>query len=57
MLDRVTTESRYLETVEFEWHALSSTERRLIKSYRQLSEQEQQHIQRLAEAMAANPEK
>jgi hypothetical protein len=56
MLDRVTTDGLYQETVEFEWLALSSIERQLIKLYRQLSDKEQRQMHRFAEILATTQE-
>ena len=56
MLDRTKNERARVENTEFEWHGLTSIERRLIGLYRRLSEQEQVQLRRLSEVLATNQE-
>ena len=56
MLDRTKTELVSVETNEFEWMDLSKIERRLIRLYRLLNEQEQLQLRRLSEVLATQPE-
>ena len=56
MLDRTKTELVSVETNEFEWLDLSKIERRLIRLYRLLNEQEQLQLRRMSQVLAANPE-
>lgn len=56
MLDRTKTELVSVETNEFEWLDLSKIERRLIRLYRQLNEQEQLQLRRMSQVLATNPQ-
>jgi hypothetical protein len=56
MLDRTKTEPISVETNEFEWRSLTKIERRLIRLYRLLGEQEQVHLRRMSEVLATHPE-
>lgn len=56
MLDSTKVGNLFPETVEFEWHALTKIERRLIQVYRRLSDQERKQLKRLTELLAENPE-
>lgn len=55
MLDRTKTELVSVETNEFEWLGLSKIERRLIRLYRLLNEQEQLQLRRMSQVLATNP--
>lgn len=55
MLDRTNTERGSVENTEFEWSDLSKIERRLIRLYRLLSEQEQTQLRRMSQVLATNP--
>ena len=55
MLDRTKTELVSVETNEFEWMDLSKIERRLIRLYRLLNEQEQLQLRRMSQVLATNP--
>jgi hypothetical protein len=55
MLDRTNTERGSVESTEFEWSDLSKIERRLIRLYRLLSEQEQTQLRRMSQVLATNP--
>jgi hypothetical protein len=55
MLDRTKTERVSVETPEFEWPDLSKIERRLIRLYRLLNEQEQLQLRRMSQILATNP--
>ena len=56
MLDRARIDNGHVQTVEFEWHALSNIERRLVGLYRQLTEEDRKQLRRLTEALATIPE-
>ncbi|OLF56550.1 hypothetical protein [Pseudomonas chlororaphis] len=56
MLDRTNNERVCVGILEFEWLGLTETERRLIRLYRLLNEQEQLQLRRLSEVLAINPE-
>jgi hypothetical protein len=56
MLDRTKNELGGVGTTEFEWLSLTEIERRLIRLYRLLSEQEQVHLRRMSEVLATHPE-
>lgn len=56
MLDRTKDELGSVGTTEFEWLSLTKIERRLIRLYRLLSEQEQVHLRRMSEVLATHPE-
>ena len=56
MLDRTKNALGCVGTTEFEWLSLTKIERRLIRLYRQLSEQEQVHLRRMSEVLATHPE-
>ncbi|VVN92923.1 hypothetical protein [Pseudomonas fluorescens] len=56
MLDRTKNEFTTVGITEFEWLGLTKIERRLIRLYRLLSEQEQVQLRRLSEVLATNPE-
>ena len=55
MLDRTKIELVSVETNEFEWMDLSKIERRLIRLYRLLNEQEQLQLRRMSQVLATNP--
>jgi hypothetical protein len=55
MLDRTKTEPISVEINEFEWMDLSKIERRLIRLYRLLNEQEQLQLRRMSQVLATNP--
>jgi hypothetical protein len=55
MLDRTKTEPISVESNEFEWRDLSKIERRLIRLYRLLNEQEQLQLRRMSQVLATNP--
>lgn len=55
MLGRTKTELVSVETNEFEWLDLSKIERRLIRLYRLLNEQEQLQLRRMSQVLATNP--
>lgn len=55
MLDCTKTELVSVETNEFEWLDLSKIERRLIRLFRLLNEQEQLQIRRMSQVLATNP--
>ena len=55
MLDRTNTELVSVENNEFEWLDLSKIERRLIRLYRLLNEQEQLQLRRMSQVLATNP--
>ena len=55
MLDHAKTELVSGETNEFEWLDLSKIERRLIRLYRLLNEQEQLQLRRMSQVLATNP--
>ena len=55
MLDRTKTEPISVQTNEFEWVDLSKIERRLIRLYRLLNEQEQLQLRRMSQVLATNP--
>lgn len=56
MLDRASADVGCFQMAATAWHDLSHIERRLIGFYRQLSKQEQDQLQRLAEVLVSNPE-
>ena len=56
MLDRTKTERACVGTTEFEWLDLTKIERRLIRLYRLLNEEEQLQLQRLSRSLATNPD-
>ncbi|MHC8330193.1 hypothetical protein [Pseudomonas sp. LB1P83] len=56
MLDRSNLERVYIGATELEWLVLSNLERRLIASYRQLTEQDRKQLRRLTDALATIPE-
>ena len=56
MLDRTKNDVVYVGIPEFEWLSLTKIERRLIRLYRLLSEQEQLQLRRMSELLASNPE-
>ena len=55
MLDRTKNECVSVENAEFEWLDLSKIERRLIRLYRLLNEQEQLQLRRMSQVLATNP--
>lgn len=55
MLDCTKTEPISVEINEFEWMDLSKIERRLIRLYRLLNEQEQLQLRRMSQVLATNP--
>jgi hypothetical protein len=56
MLDRKNNERVCVGTTEFELLGLTQIERRLIRLYRLLSEQEQLQLRRLSEVLSTNPD-
>ena len=56
MLDRTKNERLCVGVRDVEWLSLTKMERRLIRLYRQLSEQEQGHLRRISEVLATHPE-
>ncbi|WP_162874437.1 hypothetical protein [Pseudomonas viridiflava] len=52
MLDRKTYESRYRETVGYEWSELTDLEVRLLQLYRQMPESSRKQIRRIAGFLA-----
>ncbi|UZD95731.1 hypothetical protein LOY64_01595 [Pseudomonas corrugata] len=56
MLDRTNNERVRVGISEFEWLDLTKIERRFIRLYRLLSEQEQLQLRRLSEVLATNPD-
>ena len=56
MLDRKKDDLGTVGTTEFEWSGLTKIERRLIRLYRLLNEQEQVHLHRMSELLATHPE-
>ena len=56
MLDRKKNELVSVGNTEFEWLSLTKIERRLIRLYRLLGEQEQVHLRRMSEVLATHPE-
>ncbi|WP_458377778.1 hypothetical protein [Pseudomonas fluorescens] len=56
MLDRTKNDGVCVGIPEFEWLSLTKIERRLIRLYRLLSEQEQLQLRRMSELLASNPE-
>ena len=56
MLDDVKNDDGPVQVDEFEWHTLSSVERRLIRLYRCLCEQDRKQLRRVSETLASNPE-
>lgn len=54
MLDRMNNERVCVGIPEFEWLSLTKIERRLIRLYRLLSEQEQLQLRRLSEVLATD---
>ena len=55
MLGRTKIELVSVEINEFEWLDLSKIERRLIRLYRLLNEQEQLQLRRMSQVLATNP--
>jgi len=51
MLDRTVGDVGVVEISDIEWHPLTKTERRLICFHRQLTEEEQCQLYRLAELL------
>lgn len=56
MLDRTNEEQGGTGINELQWDGLTNMERRLIRLFRRLSDQEQLQVRRLSEALTANPE-
>ncbi|MCK1789633.1 hypothetical protein [Pseudomonas violetae] len=56
MLDRTKNDFGSPQTTDFEWLSLTKIERRLIRLYRLLNEQEQVHLRRMSEVLATHPE-
>ncbi len=56
MLDRTKDELGSVGNTEFEWLSLTKIERRFIRLYRLLSEQEQVHLRRMSELLATHPD-
>ncbi|MFK3970185.1 hypothetical protein ACI2KS_05585 [Pseudomonas sp. NPDC087358] len=56
MLDRTKVEDRSVEVIEFEWHALTKIERRLITLYRRMRAEERQQLRRLTEVLVGHPD-
>lgn len=55
MLDRTKTEPISGGITDLEWLDLSKIERRLIRLYRLLNEQEQLQLRRMSQVLATNP--
>jgi len=55
MLDRTKVDDCSADVIEFEWHALSKIERRLITLFRRMREQERQQLRRLTELLTDHP--
>jgi hypothetical protein len=55
MLDRKKDELGNVGTTESEWIDLTKIERRLIRAYRLLNEQEQLQLRRMSQVLATNP--
>lgn len=55
MLGRTKIELVSVEINEFEWLDLSKIERRFIRLYRLLNEQEQLQLWRMSQVLATNP--
>lgn len=53
MLDQVEIDNAFVGNTEFEWNALSRSERCLIQFHRRMSEQDQQALLRLTIGMVA----
>jgi len=56
MLNLAVAEQECVELVDFEWSGLSENERRLIRLFRQMADQEQRQIGRLIDQLANNPD-
>ncbi len=56
MLNLAVAEQDCVELVDFEWSGLSENERRLIRLFRQMADQEQRQIGRLIDQLANNPD-
>lgn len=56
MLNLAVAEQDCVDQVDFEWHALSENERRLIRRIRQMAEHERHQVRRLIEQLANNPD-
>lgn len=54
MLNLAVAEQDCVELVDFEWSGLSENERRLIRLFRQMADQEQRQIGRLIDQLANN---
>lgn len=55
MLDRATFEGNYTKSDALDWHALTSTELRLIKLYRRMPVEDQNHVRRMSELLLEIP--
>lgn len=55
MLDRAKFEGKYTETDEFDWQAITSRELGLIKLYRLMSAEDQNHLRRMSEILVEAP--
>lgn len=56
MLNLAVAEQDCVELVDFEWSGLSENERRLIRLFRQMRQQERHQVRRLIEQLANDPD-
>lgn len=56
MLNLAVAEQDCVDLVDFKWSGLSENERRLIRLFRQMADQEQRQIGRLIDQLANNPD-
>lgn len=56
MLDDVKNGSDKVQSDEYEWNSLTKIERKLIRLYRQLCEQDRKQLRRVTETLSSNPE-
>ncbi|TCP73557.1 hypothetical protein EC849_11692 [Pseudomonas putida] len=56
MLNLAVAEQDCVELVDFEWSGLSENERRLIRLFRLMREQERHQVRRLIEQLANDPD-
>jgi hypothetical protein len=56
MLDRAKFEGNYTKSDAVDWHALTSMELRLIKLYRRMSVEDQNHVRRMSELLLEVPD-
>ena len=55
MLDRAKFEGNYTKSDALDWRALTSMELRLIKLYRRMSVEDQNHVRRMSELLLEIP--